>query len=431
MNKSFFTVSLFLITIFLTTFISNTPVVLGQCVDFPDIFDLKGKSLLSQNKLSSKIKNDIPSGVNPPSKNMIQLNFTCDLNDTNGTCAKAQKGFEGAINIINSLIELVTPIIVDASFVNLHGPIGNAGPSRFIPLQDKDNVTRLYPQALAKQFQFDTHPEFAPNDIIAAFTSASNNIFWFRDDPSPPTNTQVDFELVVVHELIHGLGLLSSWTDYFTPFIQNAITPFPSFIMSIEGPDVPPKNGTITFTGFQETAFDRYLVFTNDGTPVSTVTSKINEFAGGVNSGATFDNKSTFLSAFKSSPQFEFATDIFKQASTASSMGFLPQDSTNAKDSILCETSLVPFLSGSSITHTDFSTFANSTDFLMVWKAPRGVTLDQLTNANGTNRSNVIGPKTIKILETLGYKTVNNPNPYKPNAPSSNPNAQGENNNNQ
>ncbi|CAG8711489.1 17757_t:CDS:2, partial [Gigaspora rosea] len=387
--------------------------VLGQCVDFPDLFDrksakltpCKGKSLLSQNNHSSKNKNDTPSGDNPPpppSQNMIQLNFTCDLNDTNGTCAKAQKGFEDAINIISSMIELVTPIIVDASFVNLHGPIGNAGPSRFIPLQDKDNVVRLYPQALAKQFQFDTHPEFAPNDIIAAFTSASNNIFWFRDDPSPPTNTQVDFVLVVVHELIHGLGLLSSWTDYFTPYIQNAITPFPSFIMSIEGPEVPPKNGTITFTGFQETAFDRYLVFTNDGTPVSTVTSKINEFAGGVNSGATFDNKTAFLKAFNSSPQFEFATNIFKQASTASSMGFLPQDTKNAKDSILCETSLVPFLSGSSITHTDFTTFANSTDFLMVWKAPRGVTLDQLTNANSTNRSNVIGPKTIKILETLG-----------------------------
>ncbi|CAG8695586.1 3502_t:CDS:1, partial [Dentiscutata heterogama] len=153
---------------------------------------------------------------------------------------------------------------------------------------------------------------------------------------------------------------------------------------------------------FQETAFDRYLVFTSNGTSLSTVTSNINEFAGGPNAGTKFDNKSAFVSAFKSSPQFEFAVDIFNKASTASSMAFMTHDAKNVNDACLIETSLVPYLSGSSISHTDFATFSNSTDFLMIWKAPRGVTLDELTNANSTNQTSVIGPKVTKILETLG-----------------------------
>ncbi|CAG8711263.1 19542_t:CDS:2 [Dentiscutata erythropus] len=407
MKSTFFTGSLFLITIFLTAFISHIPIVLGQCVDFQTIIDCKfatlsncqiikeskqkypkilinnlkgifknGKSFLTTNNTSSKneSENEPPSAS---SQNMIQLSFSCDLNDTN-TC--------------------------------------NAGPSRLIPLQDSDGVTRLYSQALAKQFQFDSHPEFAPFDILASFTSVGN-VFWFRDDPSPPTNTQVDFELVVTHELMHGLGFLSSWNDFFIPYISNGLTPFPSFILSTEGPDVPPKNGTITFTGFQETAFDRYLVLTN-GTSLSTVTSNINQFAGGPNAGTKFDNKTAFVNAFKSSPQFSFAADIFNKASTASSMAFMTHDAKTVNDACLLETSLEPYLSGSSISHTDFSTFSNSTDFLMIWKAPRGVTLDQLTKANATNQIGVIGPQVIKILETLGYKTANNPNPYKPNAPS-------------
>ncbi|CAG8612199.1 4370_t:CDS:2 [Cetraspora pellucida] len=363
----------------------------------------QGKSTLTKLGSIFQSNGDVTSEDNDssknetPSQNMIQMDFTCDSNDT---CAKAKKAFETAANIISTKIILTTPILVNASFVNLSGA---AGPSRFIPLKDKDGVTRLYPQALAKQFQFDTHPEYSKYDITAAFTSVGNR-FWFQGDPSPPTNQQVDIVLAIVHEMMHGLGLLSSWDNFFKPDIPDALTPFPSFIMSIDGPDTPPKNGTITFTGFQETALDRYLVFTEDGTPISTVTSNINQFAGGVNSGAKFDNKSEFIKAFKSSPQFTTAANIFKKASTASSMAFMPHDAKNINDSCLLETSIVPYLSGSSISHIDFNTFANTTDFLMVWKAPRGKTVNDFTN--GTDPSNIIGPKLTKILETLGVYEV-------------------------
>ncbi|CAG8790677.1 36641_t:CDS:2, partial [Racocetra persica] len=413
MKPSFFTIPLFLITTFPYTFISYIPIVSGQCVDFPVFYDRqcakspcriikenknqnspKSQSFLS--KLRSKFQLDVDvtlkdndsSKSKPPSQNMIQMDFTCD---SNNTCDKAKKAFETAAKIINSKIILTTPILVNASFIKLPGPLGLATPSRFIPLKDKDGVTRLYPQALAKQFQFDTHPEYTKYDITATFNSASD-IFWFQDDPSPPTDQQVDFVLVLVHEMMHGLGLLSSWDTWFKSGMPDALTPFPSFIA--------PQNGTITFTGFQETAFDKYLVFTENGKPLSTVTSNLNQFAGGVNSSAKFDNTSEFINAFKSSPQFVPAADIFKKASTASSIAFMTHNAKHVNDSCLIETSLVPYQTGSSISHIDFTAFSNTTDFLMVWKAPRGKTVNDFTN--GTDQSNIIGPKLIAILETLG-----------------------------
>ncbi|CAJ0922457.1 16151_t:CDS:2 [Entrophospora sp. SA101] len=87
--------------------------------------------------------------------------------------------------------------------------IGQAGPSRWIGMKSEDGIVRLYPQALVKQFQLKTNPEFSPADIIAEFNSDVD--FWFEDDATPIKPTQYGFLYMTLHEFIHGLGFVSIW----------------------------------------------------------------------------------------------------------------------------------------------------------------------------------------------------------------------------
>ena len=56
------------------------------------------------------------------------------------------------------------------------------------------------------------HPQIAPYDIQAIFNSKMD--YWFEGDPVPMLATQIDILYVVLHELVHGLGFVSSWDDY-------------------------------------------------------------------------------------------------------------------------------------------------------------------------------------------------------------------------
>ncbi|RHZ84826.1 hypothetical protein Glove_74g270 [Diversispora epigaea] len=102
-------------------------------------------------------------------------------------------------------------------------------------------------------------------------------------------------------------------------------------------------------------------------------------------------------------------------AQTPYSLGFLPQNSiNNIKDAVILETSIIPYLSGSSISHVDNKTYTNSPDFLMRAYVNNGTSLNQEIISGGNYTLGSIGPKLKQVLETMGYKTVDNLNPYKP-----------------
>ncbi|RHZ78992.1 hypothetical protein Glove_153g51 [Diversispora epigaea] len=404
--------------------------VSSECLDFPK-FDSNEFSVTKCGGLKEfttedfvvdsttkiKINNNKPKPgmCNTGGKvNMFEIDFSCDGNTSNATCEKAKSSFETAGMIISSALKLKRKIKVNAVFTKFcgvfldcggkPGPLGYGRPDRFIQLKDKDGVVRLYPQALVKQFDSVDHPEYNKYDITANFNSEST-AFWFSGDPNPPTSEQVDFRIVIVHEFIHGLGLLTQWADYFNP-TTIALTPFPSFLRN---------NGTITFTGFQETVFDKHLVFTNNNNInnpekyLTSVREKINTFAGGPKANTKFDNSSSFTASFVNSSNYNYAKNLLTKAITSGTIGFLPHNAKNNNDILLIETSLNPFLSGSNLNHLDNNTYANTRDFAMRWRFQRGVTLETLYIANGGDKSNscVIGPNTIKILETIGYQTIN------------------------
>ncbi|GBC03820.1 hypothetical protein RclHR1_05340006 [Rhizophagus clarus] len=412
-----YNIYIFLFTLLLL--FNHIPTSSSQCIETPLFGKTHNKDCPSVadslknplNKITDSLVDDGNSGGG-----MIKIMFTCDKNAKPELCNKADIAFNNAAKIVENTFDLKVPVIVNASFVNLCDvftvcvagqpqPLGAAAPSRYLPIKDSDGATRLFPQALVKQLQLFQHPEFAPTDILAGFNSNSD-VFWFRGDP-PIGKDQVDFEIVLVHEFLHGLGFLTSWDDYFNKN-ASSLTPTPSFVFSNpeDGEDV--KKGSIAFTGFQEYALDKFLVLTKDNSSLTLITNQLNQFT---SLNTTFPDEKAFLAAFTKSPQYELTKEMFQNAITRGTVAIRLADGENA----LLETSLVPYKPGSTFSHVDFNAFANSTDFLMRFKAPRQVTLDNLTSINGNdpNYTNPIGPKTISILQSLGYVVKPNAGTFK------------------
>ncbi|CAG8650516.1 1900_t:CDS:2, partial [Cetraspora pellucida] len=382
----------------------------AQCYDYPNPLNRNHKVPVQCKASKQKIPTSNLASKGSK-KNMFDVTFTCGVKNTI-LCNKVKKTFETAGNMISSTFILNSPITINASFVDFCVVLGDCGgktglvtlggasPARTIPLQDDDGLVRLYPQALVKQFQFNTHPEYGPYDISAMFNSAEKE-FWFDGDGKIKQDQQ-DFLYVVLHELIHGLGFASNWGDYISEDTPTAITPDFSLV-----PDIGSK---LKFNGFMESAFDKYLIQIPSGRRNSEITDQLNEFPGGTN--VKFSCTEDLVANFKASPQYKLGLDMMKTITTPSSLGFLPHGSTDPEQAIILETSLNPYQQGSSISHVDFDTYNATSDFLMKYLADRGVNMHTITTSRGC--TDAIGPKLKLILETMGYATSNNPNPYKP-----------------
>ncbi|CAG8515668.1 8516_t:CDS:2 [Acaulospora morrowiae] len=403
--------SLIIITIFTTLVYSLSSNTLTQCYDHPDPLNRTHQIPIKCPIIKQSIDEHLLTSQN--TTNMFVVNFTCGT-DSTILCTKVKNAFETAGKIISSTLTLNVPINVNASFVDFcttMGDCGNTGtitlggasPARSILLQDDDGLTRLYPQALVKQFQFQRHPEFSEFDIKALFNSAVTN-FWFDGDP-PITSSQQDFLYVILHEYIHGLGLYSSFDDHFNNSVPTIMTP--KIYMSENSID-----SSLTFNGFVEAAFDKYMIYLPTGGRISSIiTSQLNQFAGGV--GTVFLDMNEFSSKFKSSSQYVLSLNMMTCAITPYSLGFLPRGANKSSEAIILETSLKPYRRGSSIMHFNYKTYSKTSDFLMKYSADRGVSLTNLVAASG-NSGSPIGPKLKLFLETLGYQSSENPNPYRP-----------------
>ncbi|CAJ0829743.1 8998_t:CDS:2 [Entrophospora sp. SA101] len=167
---------------------------------------------------------------------MIKFNITCNFPEKLGFCDKVTKNLDITGKIISDVIKFSEPIT------------------------GGDGVVRLYPQSLVKQFGLATHPEFLPSDINAEFNS--NYEYWFEDDVTPINQNQTAFVLLTTHELMHGLGFLSLWDNYLSP------TELVPHINYIDAPTPP----AIIFNGFFESIFDRFLIVSESGTPLSNET---------------------------------------------------------------------------------------------------------------------------------------------------------------
>ncbi|GET00475.1 hypothetical protein GLOIN_2v1837721 [Rhizophagus clarus] len=353
------------------------------------------------------------------SNNMITVDFHC-LTDDKTLCNKVEQVFITAGKFITATLNLKTVISVNAQFLDFcktYGEcdknvviLGAAGPARMIPYQDpNENKIRFYPQALYKQMNLsEEHPEFGPNEIMATFNSNAN--YWFEGDPLPMLEIQSDMLYVVIHEMVHGLGFTTSWDDYFG---VKALTPVIGGTTKAPSPgETTTQNNELESSQFFELISDKFLVLLPSGKLVTSIADEINEFQFKIESLSSLDG---VANAFTASPQFPIAKNMYEVAMTHGAIGFLtipPSEQLTQgqilNNVIILETSLIPYQHSSSIAHTDFETYVNSSDFLMLYTYPKTATLGQIMSAVGsTNTTGPIGPKLRLLLGSLGYEVKN------------------------
>ncbi|CAB5357228.1 unnamed protein product [Rhizophagus irregularis] len=372
-----------------------------KCFNHPDFFEFYKRNPINYEFIKKRSLKTKRTSFNNNNNN-FQIEFTCGIDDKI-LCDKARKGFESAGQIITSTISFRNPVIVNASFYNFcktdnqcsssndnNMVAGGANPTKTIALTDNDGIVRYYPQALVKQLPFERYPDFEPFDISAKFNSEVN--YWFEGDKLPIKSDQTDFILIILHEFIHGLGFVSSWNDFFNFANPQGLTPVPS---------ADNLNSGMSFNGFIENIFDKYLIFLPSGEYVSNVAAKINTIVN--EKGKFYQTPENFITTFKSSSQYQQSEMMLKAATTSFSLGFLPNNTNNLSEAIILETTLNPFRTGSSLGHFDLKTYMNTSDFLMTYIQDPGMTLGDYMSISGNYTGGPIGPKLRQILGTMGY----------------------------
>ncbi len=136
-----------------------------------------------------------------------------------GFTSEAQAAFQYAVDIWSNVLNITVPIVIEADFSDLGGPVGG---SIILGGAGANWINRdgagyplagtWYPIALSNQFDGVDVVAGIPGDdqhINASFNSNAAVGWYFGLDGCPPAG-QSDFVTVVLHEIGHGLGIFSS-----------------------------------------------------------------------------------------------------------------------------------------------------------------------------------------------------------------------------
>jgi Secretion system C-terminal sorting domain len=130
--------------------------------------------------------------------------------------ANTKQSFQRAVDIWSSILNSATPIRVDAYYRvlgdNVLGSARAADFSSYFPGIQK--AFTWYPMALAEKIARQEVNGISDPDIIANFNISNVNLKWFFSEGTEkvaPAGTY-DFTSVVLHELGHGLGFVSSFS---------------------------------------------------------------------------------------------------------------------------------------------------------------------------------------------------------------------------
>ncbi|KAI8910272.1 hypothetical protein EDD86DRAFT_265815 [Gorgonomyces haynaldii] len=234
-----------------------------------------------------------------------------------------------------------------------------------------------FPQSLVKQLNVEIQTQWAPVDIVAEFNS---NVPWSFGNES--NTTFVDFELVVIHELIHGMGFSSNLLHYsqIIPTAQkNYLAPVP-----FEEP-----NGNYSYLS-PLTVFDSHLV--SEKTVFADLGQDLESFK--TNQSVNFQD---FVQQFEKSKHLKAANTLYN-AATSGKLFF----QTESGRTIKLYAGPV-FLSGSSIDHLD-TTAISTSNFVMIPTVIKNQTTSSIqshVDANGP-----IGNDVMEVLTTIGWPRI-------------------------
>jgi len=143
-----------------------------------------------------------------------------------GFTPEAQAAFQYAVDIWQSLLVSDVPIRISATWEPLRtGVLGQAGPSRLFTINGGGEriSNALYPIALVEKLVGENINN-SDSDINASFSSTFN---WYLGTDGNTPAGQYDLVSVVLHELGHGLGFLTS-KDYDVDSKLGALSTPPS-----------------------------------------------------------------------------------------------------------------------------------------------------------------------------------------------------------
>ncbi|KAI8353288.1 hypothetical protein EDC96DRAFT_517471 [Choanephora cucurbitarum] len=229
---------------------------------------------------------------------LVQVNLYCEVDKDH--CSKVHSSFVSAARHFSEVVNLKRKIVFQASYYSFcsnqcsNGTFGWGTPSSQFSLKSVDGADAnfVYPQALARQLSaYAGSNNWVSYDVIvdinhdihmnAVNETNSDNWngtgiptrggFWFADDPNNAAikEYQVDMEYVILHQMLHGLGMSSSWAAYFS----DTTSPFQKLLSGLIEPEdnlkimtpnpywyVDHSTGPAYLTGFQQSSiFDKFL----------------------------------------------------------------------------------------------------------------------------------------------------------------------------
>ncbi|KNE61276.1 hypothetical protein AMAG_07018 [Allomyces macrogynus ATCC 38327] len=369
----------------------------------------------------------------------FQISFACDSTDQ-AFCAKAEGAVQRAAQRIAS--EFKFRRIVTAS-LSMFLPCGTTTPdiktcpdyatlgfalstSRIPVIHKDDGLTYLYPSPLLKQLDLPGVAEgqvpWPQYDILSQFNALKP--WWFASDSKEMPKEQRDLEMVVTHELFHGLGfgddlamsvlLTSKAGDMLFPYYDSYA---PDLVLPpLRTADTMPHNGEVFYQFTAPSVWNRFTFL--DNRPLLEYSKVFNDsFNGLVKSNSpilkpaqTNGTKSvgyTIDSVFAALEKDEKVLTLMKAmhtlGTTANKLEFRidawpPGSSLNVK--IVLETGFDPLMDGSSIVHTAMA--ANTTvEFLMVADQAQRSFPGAIAATKAP--SSGIGPLTKQVMLAMGY----------------------------
>jgi len=143
---------------------------------------------------------------------------------------------QAAIDVWAANFESSVPIYIDATWgrSTSFSILGSARPgSYFASFKGAPDASLWYPSALANALAGKDLDGDNPEMIITVNSLAN----WYRGGGSGPSTTEYDLQSVVLHEMAHGLGFLStdSYDDFFGYGSIDQPTPYNAYVQTGDG----------------------------------------------------------------------------------------------------------------------------------------------------------------------------------------------------
>ncbi|GAN11185.1 hypothetical protein MAM1_0498c10743 [Mucor ambiguus] len=400
----------------------------------------------------------------------VQVKLYCEVDQQ--FCGKVERSLKLAAASFAQVVNLKNKIVFQASYYSFckttcsNNTYGWGTPSSqftLISLNEADS-NFIYPQALAKQLTLFTDSSNWANYDVAIdlnhdmYMNAVNydkvgdwngmgipptGAYWFSNDKSIE-DYQVDMEYLILHQMIHGLGMVSSWAPYFSdtnsPFqklLKGLIAPEDSLKVMTPSPYwfVKHSTGPAYITGFQPNMiFDKFL---NLIIPARNETKWLVDYSFDLQSFCVKENDAfivNFMNSFlNNATQSARAKTIYVSMAQPKTLSF--QFTANCEHSAYCadpylnqtypsiqlmtgpnileDTNLTEealYRPGISTSHVD-DDYTGTPDFLMTHKFHRGKTLQQLVEEAYANIPEIKYNITQKIyvnVTTVHNTTVGN-----------------------